>query len=56
MVLVLKENSMIDEFNLNKQEAIIFIKFLQLEKKRHSEDITKIISTMVYLKCKFKIN
>jgi len=55
MVLIVKENSMIDEINLNRQEAIIFIKFLVLESKRHSEDISKITNTIVYLKSKFKI-
>ena len=46
------KDKMIEHDQLTK-EAVVFIKFLELEQERHQEDITKINRTIGYLKDKF---
>lgn len=54
-MIKLTEKLLIDEKVLNKEEAIIFIKFLDVERQRHVKDIDKIALTIDYLKEKYGI-
>lgn len=46
-------DNMVTHNVLNKDEAIIFCKFLIAEKKRHAEDIRRIEESVDYLENKF---
>ena len=54
-MLKLTDELLIDEKVLNKEEAAVFIKFLDIERQRHVGDINKIALTMDYLEKKWGI-
>ena len=51
-----EKDGLVDETKLNKTESKLFIKFLEMERFRHWEDIVKINKSIQYLEDKYNLH